>query len=135
MKKKKIITLLTIILCLTLTNTNKANAKTITLNKWQPTHITNYPTKKEYTMGEKINTNGLRINFEKYTKNGNKVKKEEKQLQIMPYQIINGWEMILLTPYATKNTVEIKLRLINPKASFDGLYPETVNIDNTLNII
>lgn len=112
--------------------TNVSNAKEISLNKWEPMSIAKTPNKTSYLLGDKLDLTGLKINFVRYIKVGNKVEEEIKQVTMLPNTIKNGWQLLdnnfIFNDIGNYN-INIKLKLIDPKLQYDLMYPEKVEVD------
>lgn len=112
--------------------TNVSSAKEISLNKWEPMSIAKTPNKTSYLLGDKLDLTGLKINFVRYIKVGNKVEEEIKQVTMLPNTIKNGWQLLdnnfIFNDIGNYN-INIKLKLIDPKLQYDLMYPEKVEVD------
>lgn len=118
--------------------TNITSAKEIHLNKWEPQGIAKIPNKTSYILGEKLDLTGLKINFVRYIKTGNKVEEETKQVTLFINTIKNGWLLVdnIFTFTEIGNyKVNIQLKLIEPRLQYDLLYPEKVEVDDNNFII
>ncbi|MBF0715716.1 hypothetical protein [Gemelliphila palaticanis] len=112
--------------------TSISSAKEISLNKWEPMSIAKTPNKTSYRLGDKLDLTGLKINFVRYIKVGNKVEEEIKQVTMLPNTIKNGWQLLdnnfIFNDIGNYN-INIKLKLIDPKLQYDLMYPEKVEVD------
>lgn len=123
---------------LLLLNTNLTNAKELEINKWQPTKISTEPIKKEYKIGDIVDITGLKIKFERYIKNSNKIEKQEKEVEMAHLDIKNGWLLTLVTPKINSimdKEIKLKLTLISESMQYENLSYEKIEVDEKLNII
>lgn len=118
-------------------STTFVNAKEIHLNKWEPQGIAKVPNKVSYMLGDKLDLAGLKINFIRYIKNGNRVETEIKQVEMFPNTTKNGWELLdnkLVFNNVGIYNIQLRLKLIDPSLQYDLMYPEKVEVDDN-NII